>query len=603
MSAFQRLTPHIVNNIKVREPQIGSYKALSEFYQKNKESKETREVGIVLPVGCGKSGCVTITPFAFKSKRTLVIAPGVDIAKQLEKDFTPISSFYDKCDILLDGDYPEPVEIRGSDTNIDDLKEADVVITNIQQLQGDNNKWLSQLENDFFDLIIFDEGHHSIAATWMALKEKFSEAFIVNYSATPERADGQIMSGEIVYSFPIIKAIQLGYVKELKGVVLNPESLKYVREEDGGEIEVSLEEVIRLGEEDADFRRSIVTSKESLYTIVDASITQLMRMRDKTQEPRLKIIASALNYQHCIQVVEAYRSKNFRADYVHSKEDGATNQKILDKLKNHELDVIVQVRKLNEGFDHPYLSVAAIFSIFSNLSPFVQFVGRIMRVITQNSPEDPLNKGVVVFHAGSNIIGRWTDFQKFSTADQKYYQDLLELEEIPLINESSNHTNIVEILPKLFDENTLEVRHQSEVSMEELYLIKDDPKAIEALKYLQSKGINGNIDELLKTIPTTKVQQRKAKREALADKVKHSASKILQRLGLSAEGKSLDKSFRSTNYEYIVVKINNEINKSVGKKSGERSELNIQELSFIEDNYLKLLQEVESELKERIDGN
>jgi superfamily II DNA or RNA helicase len=65
----------------------------------------------------------------------------------------------------------------------------------------------------------------------------------------------------------------------------------------------------------------------------------------------------------------------------------------MNKLNQHELDVIVQVRKLGEGFDHPYLSVAAIFSIFNNLSPFVQFVGRIMRVIEQNNSQSILNQG------------------------------------------------------------------------------------------------------------------------------------------------------------------------------------------------------------------
>ena len=93
----------------------------------------------------------------------------------------------------------------------------------------------------------------------------------------------------------------------------------------------------------------------------------------------------------------------------------------MQRLENHELDVIVQVRKLNEGFDHPYLSVAAVFSIFSNLSPFVQFVGRIMRVIKQNAPGDHLNQGSVVFHAGANVAKRWEDFQEFSKADQEFF--------------------------------------------------------------------------------------------------------------------------------------------------------------------------------------
>lgn len=198
-SSFESIQPNINNNRDLREPQIASYIALQKFSEQYVKGSP-REAGIVLPVGCGKSGCITLTPFAFKSKRTLVIAPGVAIAEQLHKDFNPSTSFYKKCSVLVN-EYPEPVEIRGESTNIGDLNAADVVITNIQQLQREDNKWLAKLPSDFFDLIIFDEGHHSVAETWVALKNKFVDAKIVNYSATPERADGQIMSGEVVYSF------------------------------------------------------------------------------------------------------------------------------------------------------------------------------------------------------------------------------------------------------------------------------------------------------------------------------------------------------------------------------------------------------------------
>ena len=92
-----------------------------------------------------------------------------------------------------------------------------------------------------------------------------------------------------------------------------------MRRADGQEIVVPLEEVRRLGEEEADFRRSIVTSRETLDTIVDASIRQLETLRNDANEPRLKIIASALNYEHCRQIVEAYTERGKRAGYVHSR--------------------------------------------------------------------------------------------------------------------------------------------------------------------------------------------------------------------------------------------------------------------------------------------
>ena len=86
-----------------------------------------------------------------------------------------------------------------------------------------------------------------VAASWDALRAKFPRAKIVNFSATPTRADGQLMAGRILYSYPVSRAIQEGYIKRLKAVVLNPRTLRYVRRADGQEIEVSLDEVRQLG--------------------------------------------------------------------------------------------------------------------------------------------------------------------------------------------------------------------------------------------------------------------------------------------------------------------------------------------------------------------
>ena len=45
--------------------------------------------------------------------------------------------------------------------------------------------------------------------------------------------------------------------------------------------------------------------------------------------------------------------------------------------------------------DHPYLTVAAVCNVYGSLTPFLQFVGRVMRRISDQDREE----GVVVFHA------------------------------------------------------------------------------------------------------------------------------------------------------------------------------------------------------------
>lgn len=585
---FRDRQPNIGGNRQIRTPQREAYQALVDYASNPEETN--REVGIVLPVGCGKSGLITLAPFAFRSSRTLVVAPGVPIAGQLATDFNPSNAdmFYQKCHVLAGNPYPEPVEIRGTTVNRADLDEAHVIITNIQQLQGEANRWLQALPPDYFDLILFDEGHHSVAESWEILKARFPNARIVNFSATPMRADGQIMAGRVLYSYPIFRAIQEGYVKRLKAVQLNPRTLRYVRRDNAQEIEVSLAEVRQLGETDADFRRSIVTSTETLNTIVDASIRELDRLRAETGEARLKIIASALNFEHCRQIVEAYSARNRRAGYVHSREDGAANQRVMQQLENHQLDVIVQVRKLGEGFDHPFLAVAAVFSIFSNLSPFVQFVGRIMRVIVQNAPQHVVNQGVVVFHAGANVARQWGDFQQYSEADQAYFDQLLPLEGLDP-GDPHNEREVVPT-PRVGDE--MEVRAQSEVQLEEIELLAAEEVA--AIRLLQDRGIiPGNFDparQTLQPVPVTRVAQRQAMREGLDMRVRTEAARILNQRSINPAGRDLDRQHLGRD-NLIVLKsaIDRQINTAVGRTSRQRHEFTRPELDQIDAGFTDIV--------------
>jgi superfamily II DNA or RNA helicase len=581
---FQNRPPNIAGNVQLRDPQREAYQHLADFAQANSDE---REVGIVLPVGCGKSGTIAIAPFAFRSARTLVVAPNVAIAQQLFRDVDPslAGHFYSARGVLEGQPYPEPVEIRGSAVNRSDLDESEIVVTNIQQLQGSENRWLQDLPADFFDLILFDEGHHNVAATWTTLKEKFPAARIVNFSATPLRADGQLMAGRILYSYPIVSAIRAGYVKRLKAVVLNPRTLRYVRTEDGQEIEVSLDEVRRLGEQDADFRRSIVTSTETLNTIVDASIRELDRLRTESGDRALKIIASALNFAHCHQIVEAYRARGRRADFVHSREDGKANERVMQRLEADQLDVIVQVRKLGEGFDHQKLAVAAVFSVFGSLSPFVQFVGRIMRVVDQNSPDSARNRGVVVFHAGANVASRWEDFQRYSQADQEFFDQLLPVEGLDF---SAGDEIEIEPMPRN-NLDGMEIRGQTGVQVHEIPLL-DDHDAIEALRLLQGRGYTPDqvreAMQELQPVPVTRQRQRQAARTGLDARIATSAGRILNEKRVNPEGRTLDRAHRGiSNYVVLKSAIDRQANAVVGRGPGQRREFSRDELERIEADF------------------
>jgi hypothetical protein len=127
---------------------------------------------------------------------------------------------------------------------------------------------------------LVDEAHHNPAESWQQVKR--------------------------VYSYSVVEAIAAGYVKCLRAKMLRPTELRYVDRSGGQEKVIGPDEVRELGETDAEFRRGIVMSDETLGSIVDHAITELRRLRTETGEQRLKIIASAVNIDHCIQITGSF---------------------------------------------------------------------------------------------------------------------------------------------------------------------------------------------------------------------------------------------------------------------------------------------------------
>lgn len=584
----------IIDNDKLREPQREAWAALREHFSR---AEADREVGVVLPVGCGKSGLIAITPLALDARRVLVLAPGARIRKQLSDDLkaSSESNFFARCEVYApDVDLPTAAVLEPGRANIDDVRNSDFTVTNIHQVAGEENRWLDQLEEDFFDLILIDEAHHNVATSWQQVKQRFPQARIVNFSATPTRADGRLMEGRIIYSFPVIRAIQAGYVKRLRAKMLRPSELRYVDRSTGVERIIGPDEVRELGESDAGFRRGIVMSDQTLGSLVDCANGELQRLKRETGERRLKIIASALNQEHCAQITEAFRSRGIRAEYVHSNEGGQANERVFAMLENHEIDVIVQARMLGEGFDHKFLGVAMVGNLYSSLSPFIQFVGRVMRVIEQGAPGDVRNQGVVVFHAGANIAGRWEDFRTFSDADQAYFAELLpEPDSLDFGN-----SDVVEREPGNRP-RPVEVVEQRDVRATEMDPIGDEVTA-ELLRQLAERGITPDqAAQAIRRAQADRQDVREALRATLKDRVPREASGVLRRLRLESNSTTLDPSGRRKDFAWVTAELNRRVNDAVGAGGGERQSLTLDQVNQAIDALPGIVAILEAELHQR----
>ncbi|WP_284646796.1 helicase-related protein [Paenibacillus silviterrae] len=163
----------------------------------------------------------------------------------------------------------------------------------------------------------------------------------------------------------------------------------------------TIEEIRALGLKEEDWiNRSVALSKESNNVIIDRSIELLEEKLSISKFPH-KIIAVASSIWHAEQLKEMYEVKGYPVALVHSEQEKVTRQIELDKIEKHKVKVVVNVAMLGEGYDHKYLSVAAIFRPYKGLLPYAQFIGRVLRSIDSTEdittiPED--NIAAVVYH-------------------------------------------------------------------------------------------------------------------------------------------------------------------------------------------------------------
>ena len=419
---FQDTSANIEANSGLREPQRDAYVQAAAYFQRG-----GRKALIQIPVGCGKSGVAAILPFGIAKGRVLVIAPNLTIKEELYRAFDITNRqkcFWWQRGVLAPQDMTHGPYVCTLDTgNLSVCDKSHIVVTNIQQLGTNTDKWLPKFPRDFFDLIIVDEAHHSAAASWQRVFGRFPAAKVVNLTATPFRTDQQEIEGELVFRYPFKSASIKGYVKKLKASYAAPSELTFTME--GEEQTFTLDEVLAMKEETW-FSRGIALSTPCNVSIVDNSLEKLEQLRQTGTKHQLIAVGCSIN--HARQIRSLYRERGYEAAIVHSSPDKAAdekaNEEVMRDLYSGVLDCIVQVQMLGEGFDHPKLSVAAIFRPFRSLAPYIQFVGRILRVVVQNDPTHPDNYGHIVTHVGMNLDELLKQFKMFENDDQRFWKEV-----------------------------------------------------------------------------------------------------------------------------------------------------------------------------------
>ena len=617
LEAFFQDTPaNIASNPNLREPQRDAYLQAADYFQHGGQ-----KALIQIPVGCGKSGVAAILPFGIAEGRVLVIAPNLTIKEELYRAFDITNKqkcFWRQRDVLAPQDMTHGPYVCTLDTgNLSVCDKSHIVLTNIQQLGTNTDKWLPKFPKDFFDLIIVDEAHHSAAASWQRVFKRFPEAKVVNLTATPFRTDRQVLEGELIFRYPFKSASIKGYVKKLKASYTAPSELTFTMQ--GEERTFALEEVLEMKEKEW-FSRGVALSQPCNVSIVDNSLEKLEQLRQTGTKHQLIAVACSIN--HARQIRSLYQERGYETAIIHSspdkEADEKANEEVMRDLYNGILDCIVQVQMLGEGFDHPKLSVAAIFRPFRSLAPYIQFVGRILRVVVQNDPTHPDNYGHIVTHIGMNVDELLKRFKLFENDDQRFWEEVTGGKEPDPPKDVLEgrarmklHEDMVvqsEFVEQLFEEDfstaeDADIQYDLEKKLESLGL---DPRlAQQVVQESRADTFGPAVVPAAQPFSKIPARQWKEAKNRLNEEAHRTAKILLNRVGLKSSGVEIPRKLKTeigavNNSIAAIIMVNEAIAERVGdgrrrpQWSLEEFVIAMEELPGILDNLVRQLKKAQN---------
>jgi len=329
------------DNPGLRNAQIGAIHSISSFFT----LKETKPALIVMPTGSGKTAVLTMVPFVLKSEKVLVVTPAKMVRQQITEEFSLLKTL-DKAEVIADGiPKPEVYEMKHKFENedLESIKKADVVIaTPICALSLTNNDQFKKL----FDLTLIDEAHHVPAKTWTEILLNMAHSKKLLFTATPFRMDDKEIKGEIVYNYPLSKAYRDGIFGEIKYIPVK-------RAEEKDKLISKKAEEVYFSDQEQDYNHYL-----------------MVRTKSKAKSKRLEKLYK--------------ENTDLKLKRVDSSMAKSTAQKAIDQLKAGELEGIICVNMLGEGFDFPNLKIAAVHDPHKSLASTLQFIGRFART---NAPD------------------------------------------------------------------------------------------------------------------------------------------------------------------------------------------------------------------------
>lgn len=305
---------------------------------------------VVMPTGTGKTAVLILSAYLLRANRVLVLTSSKLVREQIAKAFDSLA--IPKGSGALPADCPTP-RVHEAAGLMDDpakweaLREFDVVV-GVPNSVSAASPGVVAPPADMFDVVLVDEAHHSAAKTWNAAIDAFPGARCVLFTATPFRRDTKEIKARITWYYPAADAFTDGIFGEVTYLAVMPRA--------GSDPDIAIAQAAER------------TFREDRAAGLDHRL--MVRTDSKKRASVLEDVYGA--------------NTGLRLQKITSDHTLGHVTRTLNKLRAGDLDGVVCVDMMGEGFDFPQLKIAAVHAPHRSLARTLQFIGRFARTNADN---------------------------------------------------------------------------------------------------------------------------------------------------------------------------------------------------------------------------
>lgn len=409
-----------INQKTLRDCQTQAFSALANYYG----AGGTR-AACVMSVGAGKTALGVAASLAFTERRALVITPGSVIRGTFDKalDHQAVGNvLYGLPGGPLIPGCPPP---RVRTLDLDDgpirhitreqLLGCDVIVTNFHSL-GDGSQdddLLAKLRPEDVDFIVVDEAHIAAAESYQRTFRHFTSARTLLMSACFQRLDGRPIDADVVYRYRLIDSIADGNAKNLRVHRFAPDAAQTTYEmvwPDGSREEIiGRDALLELLGDERKLARVTAKSTEPIRQVMRIVKEALDRQTELLYPVKPRVLFSALGERHAEQIARVANDFGIPSAHLHHSMGEGQIRDIKARFESDagNLQGLVQLKMLGQGYDFPAISVVVPMRPYGSFSECYQFIGRGIRVVHHPALAGRVAPGEqfldVVYHAELGI--------------------------------------------------------------------------------------------------------------------------------------------------------------------------------------------------------